>query len=229
MSEQGENYQLPEEPSTLGANIQRGSMAAAGSSKEHGDALAKANEISLALRGQGQVKIGHVEDWVALLLCVSIFFQFPYCLHFFFTFLLFFYTLFIHFQMTRKDAEALVTTMEHDISLLQSELKTLRNTYKVLCEKIEEAMDLGRMNETDLLNVKTNPKASAGAQQLSIELDVTCKGQKRINEVMARKELLKRKIDHFIQESQGVLRDEYTTEYYEILKSKRVSLTHTPT
>ena len=131
--------------------------------------------------------------------------------------------------MTRKDAEALVTTMEHDITLLQSELKTLRNTYKVLCEKIEEAMDLGRMNEADLLNVKTNPKASAAAQQLSIELDVTCKGQKRINEVMARKELLKRKIDHFIQESQGVLRDEYTTEYYEILKSKRVSLTHTNT
>jgi len=131
--------------------------------------------------------------------------------------------------MTRKDAEALVATMEHDIAILQAELKALRSTYKVLCEKIEEAMDLGRMNESDLLNVKTNPKASAGAQQLSIELDVTCKGQKRINEVMARKETLKRKIDHFIQESQGVLRDEYTSEYYETLKSKRVSLTHNHT
>jgi len=86
---------VAEEISTLGANVQRSSVAAAGSSKEHGDAQAKANEISLALRGQGQMKIGHVEDWVALLLCVSILAIFPllrtqfYLISFYFFTLLF--------------------------------------------------------------------------------------------------------------------------------------------
>jgi hypothetical protein len=128
--------------------------------------------------------------------------------------------------MTKKDAETLLDTQKRIVSCLRLEIDGASDSYDALALSIEKACGGRRMSEEALLAIKSNADAPAKAQQESIQLGVVARDLAKRRSIVGRKEQLCATLALFISEDDGVMRKDYTTAYYNMLKSKTGGLTH---
>ncbi len=116
---------------------------------------------------------------------------------------------------------------EYVKTTLDTEIQDVTRAYNTLATELEGVMGKGRMSESQLLAIKDDPKGKPDAKQLSIRLGVLAGSLEKKRAIVERKTALIQTIKLFIQEDKGVLRQGFTTAYYQSLAAKRGGLTET--
>ena len=127
--------------------------------------------------------------------------------------------------MPRRDGDVLLENQKRIVTCLNRDLETMEVDYNNLAMAIEKACGGRRMSEEALLAIKDKAGAPAKAQQDSISLAVLARSLAKRRAIVERKERFCQTLALFIQEDRGVMRKDYTTAYFNALKSKAGGLT----
>jgi hypothetical protein len=127
--------------------------------------------------------------------------------------------------MTQKEGDNLLENQKRIVTCLNREIESMETDYNGLAMGIEKACGGRRMSEEALLAIKDKAGAPAKAQQDSISLAVLARSLAKRRAIVERKERFCQTLALFIQEDRGVMRRDYTTAYFNMLRSKAGGLT----